>query len=109
MARTLTQKTMTKRLDAIIALPLERFRRALTRLSGEELTALETRLALHAVRSRWQRGGQGMARHRAPNELGRLERRETALHQERAARLATAPAPINLPLIMAETTEKLAA
>jgi hypothetical protein len=109
MARTVTQKTLMKRLDTIIALPLERFRRALTRLPAADLAALESRMALHAVRSRWQRGGHGIARHRAPNELGRLERRQTALRQERAARLAAAPEPITLPLVMAETVEELAA
>lgn len=109
MVRTTRTKKEAKRLDAIIALPLERFRRALTPLTGEELAALETRMALHAVRSRWQRGGHGIARHRAPNELGRLERRQATLRQERSARLAAAPEPISLSLVMAHATEDRAA
>ena len=109
MARTMTQKMLIKRLDTMTALPLEPFRRALTRLTAEELAALETRMALQAVRSRWQRGGHGIARHRAPNELGRLERRQAALRRERAGRLAAAPEPVSLPFVMAQETEDLAA
>ena len=96
MTRATTKRTETKRLDALLALPLDRFRRALTSLTAEELTALEARVALQRVRNRWARGGFGIARHRSPQELALLGRRETALRNEREDRVARGPAPIQL-------------
>ena len=83
-------------MDALLALPLDRFRQALARLTADELAALDGRLATQRVRSRWARGGFGVARHRSPQELALLTRRETALRNEREERAATAPAPIQL-------------
>ena len=70
----------------MIALPLERFRRALAELTSEELSALEARIALQIVKSRWARGGHGLARHRSMHELGLLARREDETRREREAR-----------------------
>jgi hypothetical protein len=86
MRRVTTNRNTAKRLDAIIALPLERFRRALTELTAEELSALEARIALQSVKSRWARGGHGLARHRSLHELGLLARREDETRREREAR-----------------------
>jgi hypothetical protein len=86
MRRTMTMRNATKRLDAMIALPLARFRRALTELTPEELSALEARIAVQSVKSRWARGGHGIARHRSTNELGLLARREDETRRERLAR-----------------------
>jgi hypothetical protein len=95
MTRTATKRNETKRMDALLALPLDRFRRALVGLTADELTALQTRLALQRVRSRWARGGFGIARHRSQQELALLDRREMALHQERDTRVGS-PTPIQL-------------
>ena len=70
----------------MIALPLARFRRALTELTPEELSALEARIALQSVKSRWARGGHGLARHRSLHELGLLARRQDETRRERQAR-----------------------
>jgi hypothetical protein len=86
MRRATTNRNTVKRLDAIIALPLARFRRALTTLTAEELSALETRIALQSVKSRWARGGHGLARHRSLHELGLLARRKDETRREREAR-----------------------
>src|ERR671910_2602820 len=75
MRRTMTTRNTTKRLDAMIALPLARFRRTLTELTPEELSALEARIGVQSVKSRWARGGHGIDRHRSTNELGLLARR----------------------------------
>jgi hypothetical protein len=75
-----------KRLDALIALPLARFRRALTELTPEELEALEARIAVQSVKSRWARGGHGLARHRSIHELGLLARRKDETRRERKTR-----------------------
>jgi hypothetical protein len=96
MAQTRTKRNEAKRLDALVALPLDRFRRALTGLTTDELAALEARLALQRVRSRWARGGFGIARHRSPQEQALLGRRETALRHERRTRAARGPEPIQL-------------
>src|SRR5215204_5208208 len=69
MRRIMTTRNSAKRLDAMIALPLARFRRALSELTSEELSALEARIAVHNVKSRWARGGHGVARHRSTLEL----------------------------------------
>ena len=80
------KRNVTKRLDAVIALPLARFRRALSELTSEELAALETRIALQGVKSRWARGNHGIDRHRSPLELDLLARRESETRREREAR-----------------------
>ena len=90
MRRVLTTRMNAKRLDAMIALPLGRFRRALSELTPEELSALEARIAVHSVKSRWARGGHGIARHRSTLELGLLARREDETRREREARRGAA-------------------
>ena len=86
MRRVTTKRNNAKRLDAMIALPLARFRRALTELTPEELEALQHRIAVQSVKSRWARGGHGLARHRSMHELGLLARRENETRRERQAR-----------------------
>ena len=83
-------------MDALLALPLDRFRRALTGLATDELAALKARLDVQRVRSRWARGGFGIARHRSAQELALLARRETALRAERQGRAARGHEPIQL-------------
>ena len=76
-----------KRLDALIALPLARFRRALSELTPEELSALEARIVQQSVKSRWARGSShGIARHRSPLELELLARRADETRRAREAR-----------------------
>ena len=86
MRRVTTNRHTAKRLDAMIAFPLERFRRALPALTPEELSTLEERIALQSVKSRWARGGHGLARHRSPLELDLLARRRSETRREREAR-----------------------
>ena len=86
MRRVTTNRNDAKRLDALIALPLERFRRALTELTPEDLSALEARIAVQGVKSRWARGGHGLARHRSVHELGLLVRRQEETRRARQAR-----------------------
>src|SRR5215213_1054371 len=86
MRRIMTTRNSVKRLDAMIALPLAPFRRALSELTPEELAALEARIALQRVKSRWARGGHGIARHRSPLELDLLARRESETRRDREAR-----------------------
>ena len=86
MRRVTTKRNEAKRLDAMIALPLARFRRALSELTPEELLALETRIAVQSVKSRWARGGHGIARHRSPLQLDLLARRQSEARREREAR-----------------------
>jgi hypothetical protein len=86
MQRAMTTRNTTKRLDTMIALPLARFRRALGELTLEELSVLEARIAVQSVKSRWARGGHGIARHRSPLELDLLERRQSETRREREAR-----------------------
>ena len=86
MRRVTTKRHDAKRLDAMIALPLARFRRVLTDLTPEELSALEARIAVQSVKSRWARGGYGPARHRSMHELALLARRENETRREREAR-----------------------
>ena len=82
----MSRRNHLKRMDALLALPLGRFRRALIELTPDELESLETRIAVQSVKSRWARGGHGVARHRATNELGLLARRAAATRREREAR-----------------------
>ena len=86
MRRVTTNRNDAKRLDALIALPLGRFRRALTELTPEDLSALDARIAMQGVKSRWARGGHGLARHRSVHELGLLARRQEETRRERQAR-----------------------
>lgn len=82
-----------QRLDPLIARPLGSFRRTLPRLSVDELHALQARIGVLTVGARWARGSShGLARHRVPNELGRLARRDAAIRLELAARQIEAPA-----------------
>ena len=86
MARSTARRYEAKRMDALLALPLARFRRALTDLTPDELSALEARIAVQRVKTHWARGGHGIARHRSANELGLLARREAEMRRERDAR-----------------------
>jgi hypothetical protein len=86
MRRPTMKRNDVKRLDGMIALPLARFRRALTELTPEELSALEARIAVQGIKSRWARGGHGIARHRATLELDLLSRRQSETRREREAR-----------------------
>ena len=108
MQRVTTNRNIAKRLDALIDLPLARFRRALTELTPEDLEALQARIAVQSVKSRWARGGHGLARHRSLHELGLLARRENETRRERQARrravaqlhlVETAPTVRELPTI----------
>ena len=86
MRRVMTTRNNVKRLDAMIALPLARFRRALMELTPDELEALEAQITLQSVKSRWMRGTQGVARHRVAHDLGLLARRATEIRRERETR-----------------------
>ncbi len=86
MRQVTMKRNDVKRLDAMIALPLARFRRALSVLTSEDLAALEARIAVQSVKSRWARGGHGIGRHRSPLELDLLARRESETRREREAR-----------------------
>jgi hypothetical protein len=117
MARTATRTRDAKRFDALLALPLASFRRTLTHLTADDLTALERRLTVQTVRNRWQRGGgSGLGRHRSAQELELLARRQTALRHERETRQGTFPAPVSLrdyaadarQLALSETDERAA-
>jgi hypothetical protein len=115
MRRVTTTRKNAKRLDAMIALPLARFRRVLTELTPEELLALEARIGLHTVKSRWARGGHGIARHRSTLELGLLARRESETRREREARRGAAAqlrlvetAPVVRELVAADLEERAA-
>jgi hypothetical protein len=115
MRRVMTTRNAAKRLDAIIALPLARFRRVLTELTPEELSALEARITLHTVKSRWARGGHGIARHRSTLELGLLARRESETRRERETRRGAAAqlrlvetAPIVREVVAADLEERAA-
>src|SRR4051812_13108118 len=85
-----------KRLDAMVVLPLGRFRRALIALSPEELTALAKRIGVHVVRNQWARGGHGIERLRANNELGLLMRRRMVIRHELERRDSTRAAQLRL-------------
>ncbi|MFN8589933.1 MAG: hypothetical protein U0031_00640 [Thermomicrobiales bacterium] len=82
-------------LDALIALPLERFRHAISQRPDDELIALRQRLGTRRVGARYARkGGHGIARHSAISELGRLDRRDAAVGVEIARRSTPAPVAI---------------
>src|SRR5215218_3382174 len=90
MGRVTTNRNTAKRLDSLISFPLERFRRALTELTPDELSALEARIAVQSVKSRWARGGHGLSRHRSMHELGLLARRQAETRRERESRRGAA-------------------
>lgn len=96
MNRSTMKRNETRCLDDMLDLPLGGFRLALRRLSESELATLRVRLDLQQKRHRLARGEFGIARHRAPQVLALLARRETALRSEREERWAMAPAPIQL-------------
>ena len=106
--RSTRKRHETKRLDALLALPLDRFRRAAARLSGDELAALEARLGVQRMKHRWARGGSGVERHRSPQELALLARRDAALRNEREARMTALPEPIRLATRGASVSEAVA-
>ncbi len=81
MPRTLANRRETKRIDALIALPLDRFRADIARLTPDEIAALESRIALMMVKQRWALGSHGVERHRAQGELGLLARRMAELRR----------------------------
>ena len=92
MPRTRSNRQQNRRLDALIALPLARFRTAAAALSPEELTALAQRIELKMVEQRWALGGHGIARHRAPRELALLSRRLSETRSRQAANPQLQPA-----------------
>ena len=96
MTQTTSRSREAKRFDSMLALPLAQFRRALTRLTPEELAALEQRIARNTIRGRWQRGGHGIERHRSPHELVLLARRRTEVQRALETRRAPIAAPIDL-------------
>jgi hypothetical protein len=96
MDRSRTRTTMLRRLDSLLTLPLGQFRRQLTRLTPDELAALENRISLQEVKQRWALGSHGVARHRAPGELARLARRQSETRREHATRLAASLPPVRL-------------
>jgi hypothetical protein len=84
MKRTHLSRAQRKRFDALLDLPLERFRTAIARLTPDELAALEARIETLIVGARFARGSHGLDRHRAPIEFGLLSRRWAALRREMA-------------------------
>jgi hypothetical protein len=96
MDRSRTRTKSLRRLDTLLTLPLDQFRRRLTLLTVDELAALETRISLQEVKQRWALGSHGVARHRAPGELARLARRHSETRRERTARSAATLAPLRL-------------
>ena len=96
MTPRVARRNETKRLDAMLAQSLARFRRTLSHLTDDELTALGRRLALREVRHRWELSGHGLERHRAPLALALLARRRTELDHEREMRTASASRQLRL-------------
>ena len=96
MANRILTAKRTKRLDAMLALPLAGFRRHLTELSLEELSALEQRTSVQMMRNRWALGRHGLVRHLAHGEIGLLERRQSAMRLERDFRNASADSSLHL-------------
>ena len=96
MPRTRMTRREIQCLDALIALPLARFRTAIGRLTHDELAALKRRIELLTVKQRWALGGHGIERHRAPNELGLLARRMAETRREIAARPAAGTTQLRL-------------
>jgi hypothetical protein len=82
MKRTHLTRAQRKHFDTLLDLPLERFRTAISRLTADELAALEARIETLIVGARFARGSHGSERHRAPIELGMLTRRWAAVRRE---------------------------
>jgi hypothetical protein len=95
MARTKMNRTEAKRFDALAALTLPRFRSVIGKMTLAELAALEQRIALLQVKQRFALASHGIERHRAPNELGLLERRRAAVRRL----IERGPAPVQLHLV----------
>ena len=89
MPRSRSRQTEAKRMDALLALPLGRFRRVLTQMTPAELEMLEARLGVQSVKSRWLLASHGVARHQAANDLRLLARRAAETRREREARRGT--------------------
>lgn len=96
MSPRVARRNETKRLDAILAQSLARFRRMISQLSIEELSALERRIALREIGLRWELGGHGLERHRAPRTLDLLARRRIELGRERQQRAVSATRQLRL-------------
>jgi hypothetical protein len=96
MDRSRTRTKTMRRLDALLTLPLDQFRRRLAQLTFDELTALDSRISQQEIKQRWALGSHGVERHRAPGELARLARRQSATRRERTARAAAPLAPVRL-------------
>jgi hypothetical protein len=95
MTRTHLTRRERQRLDTLLALPLARFRTAITRLTPDELTALAERIETLEIKQRWTLGSHGIDRHRVPIELGLLARRDAEVRR----RIAGGPAPVQLHLV----------
>jgi hypothetical protein len=96
MKRTHATRNQKKRFDALLALPLERFRTTIARLTPDELAALAARVELLTVKQRWALGGHGLERHRAPLELGLLARRQAEVRREMGRERAARPVQLYL-------------
>jgi hypothetical protein len=96
MSPRVARRNETKRLDAMLAQSLARFRRTISHLTDEELNALDRRIVLQEVRHRWEQGSHGLDRHRAPLALGLLARRRTEVSHEREKRAASATHQLRL-------------
>ncbi len=96
MPRTRSNRQLNRRLDALIALPLARYRTAVAALTPEERVALAHRIELKIVEQRWALGGHGLARHRAPQELALLSRRLDETRIGLAASSSMRPAQLRL-------------
>ncbi len=97
MPRPRSNRQRHRRLDAVIALPLARFRTAIGALTLEELTALAQRIDVKIVEQRWALGSHGIARHRAPRELELLSRRLVEI--QRVVATGSPPASVQLRLL----------
>lgn len=100
MKQTHLTRAEKKYLDTVIALPLARFRAAIARLAPEALDRLQERIEVQIVKQRWALGGHGIERHRAPFELGLLERRRAEVRRLRER----GPLPAQLRLVDPDTT-----
>lgn len=97
MPRTRSNRQQNRRFDALIALPMARFRSAIAALSPDEAEALAQRIKVKMVEQRWALGGHGIARHRAPLELDLLSRR--LVETQRVMATGAPPAPAQLRLL----------
>jgi hypothetical protein len=95
LKRTYLTRAEKKHLDTLIGLPLARFRTAIARQTPEALDRLQERIEVLIVKQRWALGSHGIERHRAPLELGLLERRRAEVRRRRER----GPAPVQLHLV----------